>query len=465
MADEQVETTQPSLLALEALPKSTGGRKAMEKPTHETKIKRKRKYSFTKTKHGSNEHGNAMSSTRMKSMDDSSSRAEANFAIDRAIEVQSNLESAFPSFIKTLLRSHCQDRYRMGLPGYFTRQFLPLEDSTLILEDEDGKCYETKYFIRDGMLGAGWRQFCHAHQLGEGDVLVFQLVQPTKLKVFIVKIDNLNEVDGALGLLGLDTCAKRSNADNDQAYEEACEPGDRCNPKSRALSCTVRNKKKSLPEVILEHSQDVPEDISEHSQNQSEEVGSEVLEGSKWSAPDAPSEVIGSLEDFKIKVNGKVMDLEFHEDVRKKYYELCLCQGTFLHASIIEGISDQLVVSSISETVSVADAIRACVRKTARVMAWNRTLKALEMLGMNVGFLRQRVKRLMSLHFDCENAERRYELAQGERTCVDEEIRKMEKRVKEIKEGKEKFSTEVESMKLEAENLRLKFQEEATAPW
>lgn len=56
------------------------------------------------------------------------------------------------------------------------------------MEDEDGECYETKYFTRDAMLGAGWRQFCHAHQLDEGDVLVFQLVEPTKLKVIIGKL-------------------------------------------------------------------------------------------------------------------------------------------------------------------------------------------------------------------------------------------------------------------------------------
>lgn len=75
-----------------------------------------------------------------------------------------------------------------GLPGYFGRQFLPQEDATLIMEDEDGKCCETKYFTRDVMLGAGWRKFCHAHGLNEGDVLVFQLVEPTKLKVIV---DNL----------------------------------------------------------------------------------------------------------------------------------------------------------------------------------------------------------------------------------------------------------------------------------
>lgn len=206
-------------------------------------------------------------------MDGSSPQIEANSAIARALEVQSNLELAYPSFVKTLLRSHCQDRYRMvllsfltlliygtkksfwgfqfspleghknvekyglicffphffkqeinkdselftcvrnnqgqfakisrvncffnivywyimwqGLPGYFSRQFLPPEDATLIIEDEDGKCYETRYFTRDAMLGAGWRQFCHAHQLDEGDVLVFQLVETTKLKVIIFKL-------------------------------------------------------------------------------------------------------------------------------------------------------------------------------------------------------------------------------------------------------------------------------------
>lgn len=242
--------------------------------------------------------------------------------------------------------------------------------------------------------------------------------------------------------------------DDDQVDEEACELAEGGHPKSDSLSYIRRNEKEKLPEQI-----------SDQSQDQSEEVGSEVLEGSKWTMQDSLFEGVRRLEDFKILANGKVMDSEFPEDVRRKYYELCLSQGTFLHANIIEGINDQLVVSSISETVSVADAIRTCMRQTARVTAWDRTLKALEMLGMNLGFLHDRVKQLMCLDYDCENAEQRYREAEGERSHAEEEIRKMEERLKEIKEGNETMSAEVESLKLKADDLQLKFQEEATAPW
>ncbi|KAK4778207.1 hypothetical protein SAY87_018394 [Trapa incisa] len=50
---------------------------------------------------------------------------------------------------------------------------------------------------------------------------------------------------------------------------------------------------------------------------------------------------------------------------------------------------------------------------------------------------------------------RQYELAEGEQTRVEVEIRKMGERLMEI-EGKEMFSNEVESLKLVAESLQLK---------
>ncbi|PKI50118.1 hypothetical protein CRG98_029442 [Punica granatum] len=400
-------------------------KKPMEKKSDESKTKRKRKHSFTKTMHHLS--------------------PESAFTLFRGRTPI--LNCIFGLGMNVLVRS-------LGLPGYFSREYLPHEDVTLVIENEDGVCYETRYFSRDAMLGAGWRQFCHAHQLKEGDVLVFQLVEPTKLKAYIVKIDNLNEVDGALGLLGLDASAKRLYPDDDRVEEKGREPAESEHLETPCSSYHRRKKKKKLPEQT-----------SEQSRNQSEEIVSEVLEGSKSGVCDTQFEGIRSLEDFKILVNGKVMDSEFPEDIRRKYYELCLSQGSFLHANIVEGINDQLVASSISETVSVADAIRSCNRGTARVTAWDRTLKALEMLGMNVGFLRDRVKRLMGLNFDSDNTEQRYKVAERERARASEEIRKMEARLKEMKEEKEKLSAEVESLRVKAESLRVKYLEEATAPW
>lgn len=54
------------------------------------------------------------------------------------------------------------------------------------LEDESGRQYKTKYIACKTGLSAGWRQFVASHKLLEGDVLVFQLVEPTKFKVMMV---------------------------------------------------------------------------------------------------------------------------------------------------------------------------------------------------------------------------------------------------------------------------------------
>lgn len=55
----------------------------------------------------------------------------------------------------------------------------------ITVEDENEKPYGIKYIAYKTGLSAGWRQFAVAHQLLEGDVLVFQLVKPTKFKVII----------------------------------------------------------------------------------------------------------------------------------------------------------------------------------------------------------------------------------------------------------------------------------------
>lgn len=65
----------------------------------------------------------------------------------------------------------------------FCKIHLPRKDTTITLEDESGNQFHVKYYADKTGLSAGWRQFCSAHNLLEGDVLVFQLVEPTKFKV------------------------------------------------------------------------------------------------------------------------------------------------------------------------------------------------------------------------------------------------------------------------------------------
>lgn len=60
---------------------------------------------------------------------------------------------------------------------------MPKTDSAIVLVDKSRKEYMTKYLERKAGLSAGWRGFSIAHNLLEGDVLVFGLVQPTKFMV------------------------------------------------------------------------------------------------------------------------------------------------------------------------------------------------------------------------------------------------------------------------------------------
>ncbi|OIV89476.1 hypothetical protein TanjilG_20897 [Lupinus angustifolius] len=120
----------------------------------------------------------------MAATDGISSRGEAkSSAVIKAEEVRSSLEQEFPSFVKSLVRSHVASCFWMGLPVTFCKSHLPDKDTTITLEDESGKEYKMKYIAYKTGLSAGWRQFSAVHKLQEGDVVVFQLVEPTKFKV------------------------------------------------------------------------------------------------------------------------------------------------------------------------------------------------------------------------------------------------------------------------------------------
>jgi hypothetical protein len=54
------------------------------------------------------------------------------------------------------------------------------QDVMMVLEDESGKCYQTKYLIQKIGLNARWRRFSIAHNLMKGDV-VFRSVDPSKI--------------------------------------------------------------------------------------------------------------------------------------------------------------------------------------------------------------------------------------------------------------------------------------------
>ncbi|KAK9286003.1 hypothetical protein L1049_025206 [Liquidambar formosana] len=389
-------------------------------------------------------------------------------AMIRAEEVQSNLEPEFPSFMKSMVRSHVGSCFWMGLPGPFCKSRLPNEDATITLEDEFGKTYEAKYIAYKTGLSAGWRQFSVGHKLLEGDVLVFQLVEPTKFKVYIIRANDLTEVDGALVLLNLDAQTKQNNSvekDNADIAAVAHKNTKRRRPKSLPLAVVQKkNKKTGLPTSVPNLGRP-----AEHSENDSENVGSEVLDGSQLFVPAVQFKDIINYENFHILVNGLLVDSELSEDVRSKYYKLCCSQNAFLHDHLVGGFNCQLIAGIISETVNIADAIRACKLTTTRdeFASWENSLKAFELLGMSVGFLHARLHRLVSFVFESEGAmdRKRYIEAKTEQGRTEDEIRNLEAKLAELKEASERFGADIESLKSKAEHYELKFQEEVTAPW
>ncbi|XP_043696605.1 probable GTP diphosphokinase RSH2, chloroplastic [Telopea speciosissima] len=79
-------------------------------------------------------------------------------------------------------------------------------------------------------------------------------------------------------------------------------------------------------------------------------------------------------------------------------------------------------------SVNVADAMQACKLTTSQndLESWDKSLKAFEQLGMNVGFLRTRLHQLVSiLTFDSEEAmdTKMYKETMFKRACLEEEIK------------------------------------------
>ncbi|WCJ17653.1 B3 domain-containing protein At3g19184 [Euphorbia peplus] len=109
-------------------------------------------------------------------------------AIDKAEKLQSGLEPEYPSFIKPMLQSHVTGGFWLGLPHHFCMEHLPSRDEFITLEDENEDESETKYLAAKNGLSAGWRGFAIAHDLVDGDALVFQLVTPIKFKVYIIRV-------------------------------------------------------------------------------------------------------------------------------------------------------------------------------------------------------------------------------------------------------------------------------------
>ncbi|KAG2400570.1 B3 domain-containing protein [Vigna angularis] len=108
-------------------------------------------------------------------------------ALEQAENLMSGLKSDIPNFIKSMLQSHVSGGFWLGLPVHFCKSNLPKGDEVMTLIDEDGNEYPTIYLKRKTGLSGGWKGFAVAHDLADGDALIFQLIKRTTFKVYIIR--------------------------------------------------------------------------------------------------------------------------------------------------------------------------------------------------------------------------------------------------------------------------------------
>lgn len=221
-----------------------------------------------------------------------------------------------------------------------------------------------------------------------------------------------------------------------------------------------------IPQVNSEKHNQMPgscklEPVSDdQSEDDSKALGSEVMDGIRLSESAVDFKEVKSIEDFNVVVNGLVIDSALSKHLQAKYYDLCRSQNSFLHASLLEGLNCRLAVGMISETINIADAIRASKFTTpeGNFSIWDQTLKAFKMMGMNVSFLQARLDHLINLASESKRA--RLERAEAE-----EEKRTLEMKLLEVRGKIEKLDAIIERIGMNPDRLEGKFQEVATAPW
>ncbi|KAI3813352.1 hypothetical protein L1987_18073 [Smallanthus sonchifolius] len=196
------------------------------------------------------------------------SKVKSPPALIKAGELQSSLGTENPSCIK-IVKANVDSAYWMGFPLWFGKLFLPKTDCEMEIEDENGEIHHIKYIPQSTGLSAGWKKFAVGHNLVEGDVLVFHLVESHKFKVYIIRANDLNKVDGALSLLNSEAHTEQLTSET-----ETPSPTTKKYRRAKSLSSTMDRK---------EHKLSTPSSQAisirkEQSGNNSEEIGSEILE-------------------------------------------------------------------------------------------------------------------------------------------------------------------------------------------
>ncbi|KAI3909196.1 hypothetical protein MKX01_022104 [Papaver californicum] len=117
-------------------------------------------------------------------------KLERSYPLRRAKIFQSRLSSGHPSCVKSLRSSYVSGNFKLKMPREFCNDHFSKEKLTIVLEDEEGSIYDTKYLGESVALSGEWKSFVVNHELDDGDALVLELIQPRRLKVYIFRVPN-----------------------------------------------------------------------------------------------------------------------------------------------------------------------------------------------------------------------------------------------------------------------------------
>lgn len=304
-------------------------------------------------------------------------------------------------------------------------------------------------YLADLGLRGGWKDFCAAYNLQVGDALVCHLVKKHQLKVYSVRVKDFDHH-------GHEEQSETEERDEEGVSHEITDHVTRA--KSHFDENLVEDDELNNQGFIIESGKDICSYIDE-----------EDALAEKTAVKHSSSEPFVDLKNFSVVVNGSPVDPELPVSARVKYYELCLARKSYIHSELLKRINHQLARGIILETISIADAIKACCLSTSQsdIKEWETNLEGFRVLGMDVGFLVDRVKELLRLaveHQESGEAKRHYETTKKEK-LLNEEIASLERKMMELKEARATLQSEREALEAHLLKQRLTFQETAKMPW
>ncbi|KAF6157949.1 hypothetical protein GIB67_015265 [Kingdonia uniflora] len=155
---------------------------------------------------------------------------------------------------------------------------------------------------------------------------------------------------------------------------------------------------------------------------------------------------------FDVAIDGLRRNSKLSEHTWTKYCELYRSQNAFHHGNLLQR-HHKLVVGIIAETLVIANGIKVSKISTFAddFATWEQSLEGFGHLGMNVGFLRAKLNRLQSLVSISEEElylKRREEDEVGH-AHMEEEIKRLELEILELKEASKMLDAEFNNLKKE----------------